>query len=372
LVAQGLNAFQSERQVEVEMLPFDSILDGGNHYALTKFREYMVETQIDHYLDFYLDAKLFERIRKSNVGAPALRDVAVKIFVTYFRKGAARRIQMEAGLYKRIERVILDSRYPVKPDLFSTAQQLIYHTMERFHVSFALTPQYQELLATEDRAFDPNATPTNGMGKGAVGAGEKVATPARRGSQHKPNISPTGANPTSPGAATTVLASPVTGSSSSAVSSQGSEDSEAPKVTQFTDRPFGGGDPNRTDRPFWGGNPNRNENESQPRTRTVSVLSVDSAAIDVDSIASLASAVGPGGAWAAKLVEAKEQNLNSRLKKKFITYTIRVMYTSKDGDRCVGVARLLKPGLARSMMERVWRHQRSDGIHGWKLVWLGV
>ena len=184
LVAQGLNAVKSQRQVEVQMLPcvtsscasarncfvfvaaaipagavaasqlgtfpvlsqclkldahthalahthtnththththtspppplcrFNAILSGSssNKLALSKFRDYLVETQIDHYLDFYLDAKVFSTIRKSKIGAPALRDVAVKIFVTYFRKGAARRIQMETGLYKRIERVILDTR----------------------------------------------------------------------------------------------------------------------------------------------------------------------------------------------------------------------------------------------------------------------
>lgn len=55
--------------------------------------------------------------------------------------------------------------------------------------------------------------------------------------------------------------------------------------------------------------------------------------MDLDSVASLASAIGPGGAWAAKLVEAQEHNGDNRLKKKYITYTIRVLYTGSNGDR---------------------------------------
>lgn len=47
-------------------------------------------------------------------------------------------------------------------------------------------------------------------------------------------------------------------------------------------------------------------------------MSVESMHLDLDSVASLASAIGPGGAWAAKLVEAQEHNGDSRLKKKCV------------------------------------------------------
>jgi hypothetical protein len=54
----------------------------------------------------------------------------------YFPKAAPKRIQLEPGLYRRIERVIQNDLYPVKPDLFATASMLVYHMLERFYNAF--------------------------------------------------------------------------------------------------------------------------------------------------------------------------------------------------------------------------------------------
>ena len=286
----------------------------GNKLALSKFRDYLVETQIDHYLDFYLDSKDFSAIRTSKVGGPALRDVAVKIFVTYFRKGAARRIQMETGLYKRIERVILDTRYPVRPDLFSTAQQLMFHTLERFHVSFALTAQYQDLLE----------------GYNFVGATAAAAAAAAATAATSPPASPASSPPPPPSLGTPQR-SQTTSSSGSVDVCADNPCASPPSSSQSTTPVSPSSLPSTSPLPSssaWAETPSPDN-----RLRSVSILSVDSLRMDLDSVASLASAIGSGGAWAAKLVEAQEHNGDNRLKKKYITYTIRVLYTGANGDR---------------------------------------